>query len=144
MRRPLGVPVSSPGLIAGLADEIGRSPFLTGRSGRWGDVGAVGDVGRPGASGRKAGVQTGERAGRRVRWPARAFCSWRRPSCLVRGAEGDLHFSASPSATVEPLVAADWGRGPFSVARDPLYSPVDARVGPVPVGHSPTSRLFLG
>lgn len=67
--------------------------------------------------------------------PALAFCSWRWPSCLVRGAGGDLHFSASPSASRGSRL----GTGPCSVARDPLHSAADVRAGPVPVGRSPAS-----
>lgn len=60
------------------------------------------------------------------------------PLCLC-GMKGPCTCQLVLKHAIEPLLAADWERGPHSVARDPLCSPVESCVGSVPALHSPTS-----
>lgn len=133
--RPQHALLRRPGLASDNEGLPRRSPALTplpSRAAPGLGLADAGGVGGPGASGQKAGVRPGEPAGRHARRPAPALRSRQRPSCLERGAEGDSRFPAGPGATVEPLVAADWGRGAFSAARDPLYSAEGVRGGRCP------------
>lgn len=108
-------------------------------------------VGQPGAqSVKKQGVWKGDIAvngeGKGKHWTgmqlmlASGLLVAALPPLYLCGMKGTCTCQpALKHAIVEPLLAADWERGPHSVARDPLCSPVESCVGSVPALHSPTS-----